>query len=1119
MEFIRFLIKESPEKATFILMMSLFQGVAAGVFPIVVIHAAADITAGQGYILWLFLLIGCILIQIGTYYISESQTAMLTEQALEEMVLGIADFLRREELPEFERRNHAEIRLSMGEARAVAEAAVQSVRTLQSFITLFVVWLYIFFGLSRVAGMLFLLVFTLILMINEVFQKISRDQFVKIFQAEKRLFDIIRHFLDGFREIRISHAKSDDLFDNHLRPIICNIQELRHRLAYVQTDFMICLLISISLLTGTDVFFLSSLSQPGVIIQLLVFTLYAFKPSMVALAAIPLITRGQAALERLKRFGDKERHTRQSESCVCDPWKQEPAAFHTLTLEDIVFTYREPDGTPGFSAGPFSLTLRAGEIMFLAGGNGSGKSTFVKMLTGLYPPASGKVMIDGNRASLSDHRDIFSAVFTDFHLFDALYGIENPDEGHIRELLERMRLTSKTGYSDGRFTTTDLSAGQRRRLALVVALQEEKPVYAFDEWAADQDPDFRRWFYEELLPSLKDQGKAVVVVSHDDRYYHLADRLITMKDGKIADDRIPGREPEREISDPVRQVRPPRPAYGGERAKSDPSASSDSDYEDDQQGQDPDIPALAVRRIRPVIGKLGGLALIDGLNSFFKIHILFEVAGLSPGDVRARWIFLFALVMLSDVIVPRRFNLTVRETLEAMNADFRTAIINRIRKIGLIFFEALGAGPIFTVLTEDITSLSNASLQLAMMLKLSAMMLSLVVYFAFLAFPLFMIEVLVIGGIGLLYVLNQYRIADVTEGLRQKEAAFYDAVTHLIEGFKELRLNDRKNDAFFHQSFKRLCSDLRSQRLRSAQYMMANTVIVYTMWTVLLGMLPLLFPFVSISKDVLFRCIGILCFIPINIFVNLLPPILTALASFGNLRKTERNLRRAEPDVVPQVSMSARETFRELRCQDIVFRYKDQKGHPHFSVGPLNLSLRAGQIIFVVGGNGSGKSTLVKLITGLYPPESGQILLNGQVTDIRRHRYLFSVIFSDFHLFDRLYGIPAPDEEKVNRLVRLMGMEEKVKFADGKFTTTNLSTGQRKRLAMVAAIMEDRPIFLFDEWAAEQDPQFRGYFYETLLPEFRDQGKTVITVTHHDQYFHLGDRVLKMEYGKLISDE
>jgi len=269
---------------------------------------------------------------------------------------------------------------------------------------------------------------------------------------------------------------------------------------------------------------------------------------------------------------------------------------------------------------------------------------------------------------------------------------------------------------------------------------------------------------------------------------------------------------------------------------------------------------------------------------------------------------------------------------------------------------------------------------------------------------------------------------------------------------------------------------------------MVSTVVVYGTWTALMGMLPLLFPFVGISAGNLSKCIGILCFLPINVFIVSLPPAFLALTSFRRLRETERTLEAAEQDVVPQALAAERETFRELRCQDIIFRYADRRGEHQFYVGPLNLSFQAGEIIFVTGGNGSGKSTLVKLITGLYPPESGQILLNGRETDIRRHRHLFSVIFSDFHLFDRLYGLPDPDEERVNELIRRMGMAEKVGFADGKFTTTDLSAGQRKRLALVTAIMEDRPLYLFDEWAAEQDPHFRGYFYETMLPEFKAQG-------------------------------
>ena len=444
--------------------------------------------------------------------------------------------------------------------------------------------------------------------------------------------------------------------------------------------------------------------------------------------------------------------------------------------------------------------------------------------------------------------------------------------------------------------------------------------------------------------------------------------------------------------------------------------------------------------------------------------------------------------MLADLVLTPRFKLTVSETIGAFSADTRIRIIDQVRRMGLSFFETMGAGPIYTSLTADIRSLGDASVRIAMALKIAVRVTSLAVYFAFLAFPAFLAEMFVIGGGGLVYVRNQYRIREATKRLREREAEFHDAVTDLIQGFKELRLNDRKSDAFFHECLASLFSDLRSLRLKSLRHTMVSTVVVYGTWTALMGMLPLLFPFVGISAGNLSKCIGILCFLPINVFIVSLPPAFLALTSFRRLRETERTLEAAEQDVVPQALAAERETFRELRCQDIIFRYADRRGEHQFYVGPLNLSFQAGEIIFVTGGNGSGKSTLVKLITGLYPPESGQILLNGRETDIRRHRHLFSVIFSDFHLFDRLYGLPDPDEERVNELIRRMGMAEKVGFADGKFTTTDLSAGQRKRLALVTAIMEDRPLYLFDEWAAEQDPHFRGYFYETMLPEFKAQG-------------------------------
>ncbi|MBH9340157.1 cyclic peptide transporter, partial [Pseudomonas aeruginosa] len=98
---------------------------------------------------------------------------------------------------------------------------------------------------------------------------------------------------------------------------------------------------------------------------------------------------------------------------------------------------------------------------------------------------------------------------------------------------QRRELAPTGSGRDGNFSTPDLSTGQRKRLALINAWLEERPVLVFDEWAADQDPAFRRVFYTELLPDLKRQGKTIIVISHDDRYFEMADQLIRLSAGKV----------------------------------------------------------------------------------------------------------------------------------------------------------------------------------------------------------------------------------------------------------------------------------------------------------------------------------------------------------------------------------------------------------------------------------------------------------------------------------------------------------------------------------------------------------------------------------------------------------
>ena len=211
-------------------------------------------------------------------------------------------------------------------------------------------------------------------------------------------------------------------------------------------------------------------------------------------------------------------------------------------------------------------------------------------------------------------------------------------------------------------------------------------------------------------------------------------------------------------------------------------------------------------------------------------------------------------------------------------------------------------------------------------------------------------------------------------------------------------------------------------------------------------------------------------------------------------------------------------------------RHEHKPGHMHppnndekgFLLGPISLSLQAGQITYIIGGNGSGKSTLAKLITGLYPPNTGSIYLDGVlIADRNRewYRQHFSAIFSDFYLFDSCLGLNHTNlDGEVERYLKQLHLDHKVQVRYGVLSTTNLSQGQRKRLALLTAYLEDRPIYLFDEWASDQEPLFRDLFYKQILVKLKERGKTVLVITHDDRYFHLADHIIKLDYGKVESN-
>ncbi|MDP2996602.1 MAG: cyclic peptide export ABC transporter, partial [Bryobacterales bacterium] len=350
----------------------------------------------------------------------------------------------------------------------------------------------------------------------------------------------------------------------------------------------------------------------------------------------------------------------------------------------------------------------------------------------------------------------------------------------------------------------------------------------------------------------------------------------------------------------------------------------------------------------------------------------------------------------------------------------------------------------------------------------------------------------------------------------------FNSLNGMLKGFKELRINKLKSDDVF-QEFQSTSTRVREVRTRVNVLFSDNIIFVEMFFVLLLGAVAFVLPVLSTSfSGSATKIVAAILFFfgPLGNVVSMIPVLSQVNVTVDNLRRLEATLdetlaKSAEHEASPLVDMSS---FDAIRFEGVCFTYRDPGGNATFQIGPIDGEVRRGEILFLIGGNGSGKTTFLKLFTALYWPAQGAIRVDDveiRPANIQSYRNLFSAIFSDFHLFDKLHGLADAAPERVNALLQLMGISHKTAFDGGRFTNTHLSTGQRKRLALVVSYLEDKPVYIFDEVAADQDPQFRRYFYETLLPEMKSAGKTVVVVTHDDRYFHIADRVLHMDYGKL----
>ncbi|MBF0101010.1 MAG: cyclic peptide export ABC transporter [Desulfobacterales bacterium] len=1122
MDFLTYLRNVSLKDTYLIIALSAISGITGGALLILYPSAAIHIFDPGRYLYYLIILppISCLF--LFAKRLSQQKTAVVIEQNLEDQVLSIVNTIRHDELPAFEKRKRTDIFMSIVNAQTITQAATKSIDSLEHHMTLIIGWFYIFFFLSPFFGWLILIWRLAIILLRDVFQKIIKSIVIEEMKEQKDLFTIFETHLFGFKELKLNQKKSDELFEKSFITGTEKIKHLRIKSSFYASEMMIFYVLSIFILLGSGAFLFSASVSRETILKITIMLLYMMKTDIMILSHVPSIMEGKIALDRLKQFFANTLIKNKDQTQFVP--SQEPIkTVQSISIEDVRFTYPASDTETGFSVEIDQLTIKSGEIVFIVGGNGSGKSTLANLLTGLYRPHSGKVIIDDRLVQMAEHRYLFSTVFSNPHLFDSIYGIPDLDDAKVNELLKQTDLISKLNYRQGKLSTLNLSTGQKKRLALVIALLEDKPIYLFDEWAADQDSHFRRYFYEKLLPELKARGKVVIAITHDDHYFYVADQIISMDSGKIVErfclgdptrishhfmgHAIPSASDEKDttISDQRKRL------LLRSRKKRKPA---------DKEKQSKGLILLIKEMMNSygeLIKKLVFMMMLSSLSLVFIFIVILSAVHPKPDQSKDLLFMQFIVLVILYVFSFRILNNHFYSSVENRIAYFRTSVLDRVRKTSLQILEQIGQAKIYSKLTSDIKAIADASFSVLLCLFGANRTLMTLIYVAFLYFPVFLIMACLLFTGGMFYAYNHTLMLNIFTSLKEQEKHLYRAINDLLEGFKELRMNPKKSDDFYLKSIQYHASNLSKLKLQSSNYYTNNYTVAYALWEGMLLSLTLFLPFLSPPFGVLPISVAMVITIPLNQMIDRYSHFHMAYLSLQQLYQFEDDIKNMTPEeVIPKMTPEEWEKYEELRYENCSFMYKTRDDHP-FHIGPLSLSFNKGEVVFLTGGNGSGKSTLLKIITGLYPTDSGQIFFNGIEVDIRQYQELFSAIFTDFYLFDSLYGMQTIDEAKLHMLLQRFQLDKKIDYINGKFSTLELSTGQKKRLALLITMMEDKPVYIFDEWAADQDPHFRKYFYETLLPEFKAQGKTVIAVTHDDRFFHAADRIIHIDYGQIKS--
>jgi putative ATP-binding cassette transporter len=526
--------------------------------------------------------------------------------------------------------------------------------------------------------------------------------------------------------------------------------------------------------------------------------------------------------------------------------------------------------------------------------------------------------------------------------------------------------------------------------------------------------------------------------------------------------------------------------------------------------------------LREVPENLRAFFWINALSALATTAIIWLVASATQdaagGTFSQRSMLLFGLAVLIYAMTHVRALVGASRDSERLVHNFRTRLFDLVRQADLACVEKIGHAQLQKVLIQDTQTLAQIMPLLAIGFQQFLMLVCLSFYVLYIS-PL---TFLLVSATAVLAVAVRFKRVKSLHGLMQQagnsERKVFAGLTDLLRGFKEVRMSAARAEGVV-EALKQASDASEQTQVALKTQWGRNYAVVEAMFYALVGVLVFVVPLLTTDfHTVIIPAMTATLFIsgPVGTIAFVAPMWAQADMALADMEDMEARLRASSN---PKASIGEALPYpSRIALREAKLSHRDEQGIPQFTVGPVSADFAAGRVHFITGGNGSGKSTLLRMLTSLVPLDEGQLQADDHAipeANMQEYRELLSVVFSDAYLSRRLYGIESLDETRVQYWLTRLQLQDKVHVHNGEFSTLDLSTGQRKRLALMRAMLEDRPVLILDEWAADQDPLFRRVFYEEILPELRAKGKTILCVTHDDRWFATADRIDRMDEGLL----